>query len=249
MGVDLHVPVPAHGKIPPRPRAVRRRFRASGVAVRRARRQFRPAGRRQSDLEAEARASTARRRTACSTATTSSASTAADENILNSTRSTDFITPKSEVSRVFRNAVLDLSETVRRASVRWSIPAGCPCPAVTTARRSTAPTIPLCRPRTRPGAPALDAPLGEGWLIDRSAAASNCWRSTSRRLAGSKSTASPWRGCALEAETGDALSERYLGEAAAAVYLMRPDQHVAARWTAYDEHKVGAALRRAIGKA
>ncbi|CAN0542585.1 unnamed protein product, partial [Laminaria digitata] len=34
----------------------------------------------------------------------------ADENILNSTRSTDFITPKSEMSRIFRNAVLDLAE-------------------------------------------------------------------------------------------------------------------------------------------
>ncbi|NDH74497.1 MAG: FAD-dependent oxidoreductase, partial [Rhodobacteraceae bacterium] len=34
----------------------------------------------------------------------------ADENIMNSTRSTDFITPKSDISRVFRNAVLDLSE-------------------------------------------------------------------------------------------------------------------------------------------
>ncbi len=34
----------------------------------------------------------------------------ADENILNSTRSTDFITPKSEMSRLLRDAVLDLSE-------------------------------------------------------------------------------------------------------------------------------------------
>jgi 3-(3-hydroxy-phenyl)propionate hydroxylase len=34
----------------------------------------------------------------------------ADENILNSSRSTDFITPKSDVSRLFRDAVLDLSE-------------------------------------------------------------------------------------------------------------------------------------------
>ena len=33
---------------------------------------------------------------------------AADENILNSSRSTDFITPKSHASRVFRDAVLDL---------------------------------------------------------------------------------------------------------------------------------------------
>ena len=35
---------------------------------------------------------------------------AADENILNSSRSTDFITPKSKISHIFRNAVLDLAE-------------------------------------------------------------------------------------------------------------------------------------------
>ena len=35
---------------------------------------------------------------------------AADENLVNSTRSTDFITPKSATSRLFRDAVLDLSE-------------------------------------------------------------------------------------------------------------------------------------------
>ena len=35
---------------------------------------------------------------------------AADENISNSTRSTDFITPKSQTSRVFRDAVLTLAE-------------------------------------------------------------------------------------------------------------------------------------------
>ncbi|MFQ5623977.1 MAG: FAD-dependent oxidoreductase, partial [Paracoccaceae bacterium] len=35
---------------------------------------------------------------------------AADENILNSTRSTEFITPTTEISRIFRDAVLDLAE-------------------------------------------------------------------------------------------------------------------------------------------
>ena len=34
---------------------------------------------------------------------------AADDNIKQSTRSTDFITPKSEISHVFRRAVLDLA--------------------------------------------------------------------------------------------------------------------------------------------
>ncbi len=54
---------------------------------------------------------------------------------------------------------------------------------------------------------------------------------------------------ALTSEGADpALTERYLGGAAAAVYLIRPDQHVAARWANYDETAVRAALRRAIGK-
>src|SRR5689334_23915619 len=35
---------------------------------------------------------------------------AADENILHSTRATDFITPKSTVSRIFRDAVLELAK-------------------------------------------------------------------------------------------------------------------------------------------
>jgi 3-(3-hydroxy-phenyl)propionate hydroxylase len=34
-----------------------------------------------------------------------------DENILNSTRSTDFITPKSNISRTFRDTALQLAHT------------------------------------------------------------------------------------------------------------------------------------------
>ena len=53
---------------------------------------------------------------------------AADENLLNSTRSTDFITPKSEISHVFRDAVLSLARDfpfARRLvnSGRLSVPA------------------------------------------------------------------------------------------------------------------------------
>jgi hypothetical protein len=40
---------------------------------------------------------------------------AADENILNSTRATDFITPKSAVSKLFRNAVLELARSSSRS--------------------------------------------------------------------------------------------------------------------------------------
>ncbi len=82
---------------------------------------------------------------------------AADENLLNSTRATDFITPKSAVSRTFRDAVLALS---RAASVR--APAGqqrAPVdaddaprePAVDARSRCASPArwCPARRPRTR----------------------------------------------------------------------------------------------------
>ena len=53
---------------------------------------------------------------------------AADENIRESTRSTDFITPKSDISRLFRDAVLELAKTQPFArtlvnSGRLSVPA------------------------------------------------------------------------------------------------------------------------------
>ena len=54
MGIDLHLPVPAHGEVPPRPCHLRRRRCSPGLALWRARREFRPAGYRQSVLEAEA---------------------------------------------------------------------------------------------------------------------------------------------------------------------------------------------------
>ena len=42
-----------------------------------------------------------------------------DENILNSTRSTDFITPKNEAARAYRDAVLELAGAPRIRPRRW----------------------------------------------------------------------------------------------------------------------------------
>jgi 3-(3-hydroxy-phenyl)propionate hydroxylase len=53
----------------------------------------------------------------------------------------------------------------------------------------------------------------------------------------------------LDPKESSQFTERYLGKAASAVYLMRPDQHVAARWTGYDEKAVLAALKTATGRA
>ncbi len=175
---------------------------------------------------------------------------AADENILNSTRSTDFITPKSQASRAFRDAALDLSARLAFArplvnSGRLSVPAVYDGSPLNGADDQALPRA------TRPGAPALDAPLGNGWLLDRLGGRF--------QLVGFGVDVPPRlvvEGVAVEGlslgaadDASGALAARYLGQVAGAVYLMRPDQHVAARWTSFDETDVRAALRRATGRA
>jgi 3-(3-hydroxy-phenyl)propionate hydroxylase len=43
------------------------------------------------------------------------------------------------------------------------------------------------------------------------------------------------------------LAERYDGKAGT-TYLLRPDQHVAARWRSFDAARIADALNRAVGK-
>ena len=83
---------------------------------------------------------------------------AADENILNSTRATDFITPKSEISRIFRDATLDLAKDCAFArrlvnSGRLSVPATLVHSPLNT------PDCDDFAGAMAPGAAALDAPV------------------------------------------------------------------------------------------
>ncbi len=193
---------------------------------------------------------------------------AADENILNSTRSTDFITPKSETSRLFRDAVLNLAETQPMArplvnSGRLSLP------HVYLDSPLQSPDVDGLPARTRPGSPAVDAPLGDGWLLARLGdrfqllALGSCAAETGyagvpagirRKAPASGSSAALGIDVAdepglevisLPAGRHPLLDERYLGGAPGALYLLRPDQHVAARFTDYDPERTAAALRRA----
>ena len=50
----------------------------------------------------------------------------------------------------------------------------------------------------------------------------------------------------LSASGNDVLRARYLGSAASGVYLVRPDQYVAARWERFDEDAVVGALAQAL---
>lgn len=176
----------------------------------------------------------------------------AKENILNSTRATDFITPKSETSRIFRDAVLQLADKHEFArpfvnSGRLSVPCFYDGSAL-----NSADALAQGPARTRPGAPCPDAPLGDGFLLNRLGAVQDA---RFQILAIDAEVPASFAAHGVECEVvqvsaagNDALRERYLGEAAQAVYLIRPDQHVAARWSGWDESAATAALGRAIGK-
>ena len=174
----------------------------------------------------------------------------ADENILNSTRSTDFITPKSEISHVFRNAVLDLAEHHAFArplvnSGRLSVPCvydGLPLNGVDA--------LPGGPAQTRPGAPSPDAPAGDDFLLRHLGGRFTLLAIDAEVPENVEVDGLPLRKVAVSAahDVSGALRERYLGEARSAVYLIRPDQHVAARWYSYNQAAVTAALRKAIGK-
>jgi len=173
---------------------------------------------------------------------------AADENILNSTRATDFITPKSAISRLFRDAALDLARShpfARRIvnSGRLSVPATLHDSTLNTADRDAfeGPLV--------PGAPAADAPLdGGGWLL--------------RRLTGGGFTALVFAGDAGAVRAGmeglvpidivplpaDGIAARRYDARPGTVYLLRPDQHVCARWRSASAADVALALRHALAR-
>ena len=175
---------------------------------------------------------------------------AADENILNSTRSTDFISPKSKTSHLFRNAVLDLAE--RHAFARPLVNSGrlsVPCIYDRSALNGPD-ALPGGPARSRPGSACPDAPLKDGFLLGRlggdftllslDAEAPDSLEADGislRRVAGS-----------VADDPSGALRERYLGEADRAVYLIRPDQHVAARWAGFDAAAVTAAIARTCAR-
>ncbi|HEV2608880.1 MAG TPA: FAD-dependent oxidoreductase [Noviherbaspirillum sp.] len=196
---------------------------------------------------------------------------AADENILNSTRATDFITPKSPVSKTFRDAVLLLSKNYPFArtivnSGRLSLP--------TTYRGS-----PLSTPDAdefagtmAPGAPSTDAPVRmqgqDGWLLSLLgngfaglyfADDSEIPRSDMEVMQAltdmdvpikpivvlpSTASATNIKGFAVVADSQGLMKKRFDARPGT-YYLLRPDQHVCGRWRRLDSDMVRSALLKA----
>ena len=175
---------------------------------------------------------------------------AADENILHSSRATDFMTPKAPAARRYRDAVLALAR--RHAFAR---------PLVNSGRLSTPSTYPpsaLLGPdalpgapaATRPGAPCPDAPLEGGFLLDRLDGWTLLALAAPAGPVAARGIAAGIAPKVVHVPGPDgALAARYLGTARAGLYLVRPDQHVVARWAAFDAEAVAAALLAATGNA
>ncbi|WAM55361.1 FAD-dependent oxidoreductase [Vreelandella venusta] len=198
----------------------------------------------------------------------------ATENLLNSTRATDFITPKSHISQVFRDVTLELAE--KHAFARSLVNSGrlsMPCRYDSSPLNT--PDVDGGPSELRPGSSAKDAPirLGEqnAWLlnqlgngfvllldgrIDDGHATAPLRelselldRHTDLRLvvvgpAPDEFGALP-RTTVID-DTEGLVTQRY-GLKAGGGYLIRPDQHVTARWHTVTAHQVEDALDRALG--
>ena len=172
---------------------------------------------------------------------------AADENILNSARSTHFMTPKSEAERTFRAAVLRLAATepfARRFvnSGRLSLPAGLSGLSLQTPAED--------REGVEPGRVCPDAPVTgtdgkAGYLLDR-LGGDFCW------LAIGDLPVPPSRERLVRVGGGglgdpDGLVAARYGTDV--LYLIRPDQHVAARLRRPTAAMMAEAVARAGGVA
>lgn len=174
---------------------------------------------------------------------------AADENILNSTRATDFITPKSEISRLFRDATLDLArehDFARRIvnSGRLSVPATLHGSSLNT------PDMDTFAGKMVPGAPLTDAPVQRAdgtasWLLRETADDFTLlvFGPVPTWAQGLPHVTAISMGQDLKDVQG--LVQQRLDATLGTAYLIRPDQHVAGRWRQPTEAAVRAALATA----
>ena len=194
---------------------------------------------------------------------------AARENIRQSTRSTDYITPKFPAARVLRDATLALAREF--AFARAMVNSGRlsrPTPYIDS-RLSTPDDVAVTwdAAAPAPGMPLPDAPLGEGWLVERVAGRFAVLTFAERAAAVDGIEASRVADMADEipgfvpilvtrdlrgAPDGwntvidkQGLAARRCDARDGTTYLIRPDQYVAGRWRALDDSVILSALKRA----
>jgi 3-(3-hydroxy-phenyl)propionate hydroxylase len=172
---------------------------------------------------------------------------AADENILNSTRATDFIAPASSGERRLRDAALALAATAPFArrlvnSGRLSLP--------------TTYDTPLSTPDADPwaGAARLGAPVPDAPLLRPDGTPTHLTALVAGRfmLLCTGEGPSGLRGADVvvvgrDLLDGEGLFAQRFDATHGACFLLRPDGHLTARWRSFDRVKVEDAIRRAKG--
>jgi len=158
---------------------------------------------------------------------------AADVNIRNSSQATRFMTPAAGAERLFREAVLALAGHTAFAkgmvnSGRLSVP--CQYPDF--------PDHGIGLPSAAsPGKVAPDLPLGNGWLMDRlgERPVLLCFGVDNNNMSDVEYIHLPDTPLARQ---------RYCGREGKAVYLIRPDQVISARFSEFDAVAIKASLAR-----
>ena len=155
---------------------------------------------------------------------------AADENLRQSRETARFMAPRGRIEHAFRDGLLALSDSAAFAR-DWVNTGRLTAPAVYTSAGPDDSALPDC---ARPGHVALDAPLAEGWLLDALGGdpcllAINC-----------QPPDMPLR--CVQVDPNPTVRETYLGDAAQALYLIRPDQVIAGRWVAPTRGAVAQAM-------
>jgi 3-(3-hydroxy-phenyl)propionate hydroxylase len=189
----------------------------------------------------------------------------ADENLLNSSRSTSFMTPKSTIEREFRDSVLALAADLPFArrlvnSGRLSVPCSL------AGMRLQTPDDGAIEGPLVPGSPCADAPVTRangrpGWLLEHLGGTFTLLHFGSNTeapadLRGLGNLRPELRPVHVNGQAGASAAGEILGDpqglararyggAPGVTYLIRPDQHVAARFARYDPDAVGRALARA----
>ncbi len=191
---------------------------------------------------------------------------AAEENLMNSTRSTDFITPKSNASKTIRAATLQLAQ--KHAFARKLVNSGrLSVPSYYINSPLNTPDIDAFCGNMEPGAPMDDAPVAidgqTSWLLDhvgnRFKLMVYCEDASELDLASLHPvknveiiviTASEQSlpGLTVLHDMKGRVAQRFDAQNGTA-YLVRPDQHICARWRTLDAVRINAALARATCNA
>ncbi|WP_138380315.1 FAD-dependent oxidoreductase [Luteithermobacter gelatinilyticus] len=179
---------------------------------------------------------------------------AADDNLKNSTRSTDFITPKSKMSRYFRDATLLLAEKYAFArplvnSGRLSMPTPYEHSSLNT------PDEDVFEGDMKPGTNCSDAPIRkdgqDAWFLnqigDRFVVL--CFDEVPGvQTVSIDGITAEILVVGRDFEDKEGLLEKRYDAQPGTTYLLRPDQYVAARWRRFDPEKIKTALATATGR-